>query len=264
MRCFQGMILALLFACAPKTPAPVSSVATAVIAVPEVLPDADILLARALEVAGGAAALEKIQTLRTTGHITMSAQGIVAPITVLQQVPGYVYTRLELPGIGVMEEGIIDGVAWASDPISGPRIKGGLEAVQGLRLADLHLDAHLADVYPTRVTIGQSQAGAYAVWEVKLVPTEGPEEVALIDRHSGRRVGMRMTAVSVMGPVPMARLYTEFREVGGVSFPVRIEQSQGPITTVMQIDEIEVDASDFAPIPLPAEIQALIAPSATP
>lgn len=257
---FFWMILGLLLACAPKTPDAVGSAVTTA----EILPEADVLLDRALELNGGAAALGQIKSLRSTGTITMSAQGIVAPITVLQQVPGYVYTRLELPGLGIMEEGVSDGVAWANDPISGPRLKSGVERVQALRQADLQLDAHLADVYPTRRTLGSSTAGAWQVWEVSLKPVEGPEEIVLIDKATGRRVGVRMSAATVMGPIPMSMLYTAFREVGGVQFPVRIEQSQGPVTTVMQLHDIAVDAPDFAPLPLPEDIQALISQSQSP
>lgn len=261
MRALLTLCLAALCGCGPKEK---DAVASAGDAAAVALPDADALLAGALAAAGGAEALERVTTLRTTGTVQMSAQGILAPIVVLQQVPGYVYTRLELPGLGVMEEGVWQGVAWASDPISGPRLKTGVEAAQALRQADLALDAHLAQHYPTRQTVGASTVGGAPVWEVRLVPAEGPEEIALIDQASGRRVGVRLTAASVMGPIPMTMLYTEFREVEGIHFPVRIEQSQGPISTVMQIDDIQINAADFRPAPLPAEIQSLLRASTDP
>lgn len=230
----------------------------------EALPSADALIARAVEASGGEAALRAHRSYRMTGTFQMQAQGIAGQMSIWANADGEMYSRVTLEGIGVMEEGVRGDLAWSRDPLTGPRVKSGIEAVQAKRAADFYQLLSLDERYPTRETLRLGQLEGQPVYEVRLVPAEGPEEIAYFDVSSGLEVGSKMTLQTAMGDVTVTSINGDFRSTGGVLLPFQTRMVNSLMTSSVTWTEIVWDPADLGMPPVPDEVLALAASAAGP
>jgi hypothetical protein len=244
------LILGGLTACGPKKTHDVADVLLPV-------PSVDEILSHAVEAAGGEAVLRAHQSARFEGQMRMAAQGITAPMTLLQRAPSTSYSRVELPGVGVMEEGVEGDLAWARDPLTGPRLKEGVEKAQAIRGADLTYLLDIATHYPTREVVGPRVIEDHAVWELRLVPVEGEPELAWFDRQTYDWVGGRMTVESAMGKRQITTISDDYREVDGERVPFHMTISNALMSTEILWTQISFNVPDLAIPPVPDEIRAL-------
>lgn len=227
-------------------------------------PSATDVLAAAVRASGGEEALRAHQSCRMTGTFSMAAQGITGQMTLWSTAQGQVYSRVELEGIGRMEEGVDGGVPWSKDPLTGPRIKEGVEAVQALRAADFHQLLNLATHYPSAETVGRGTLEGAAVYELRLTPTEGPPETWYFDVQSGLPVGSKVTLQTAMGDVTVTSVNSDFREIGGQVVPTQTTMTNSLMSTSIRWTEIVWDPPDLGMPPLPDDVRALIPPAASP
>lgn len=254
MRLSPGLIILALCcvpACGPKKTHDVADVLLPV-------PPVDEILSHAVQAAGGEAAIRAHQSVRFEGQMHMSAQGITAPMALVQKAPSTSYSRIELPGVGVMEEGVEGDLAWAKDPLSGPRIKEGVEKVQALRSADPYYLLNLRHYYPVLETKGMTELEGRKVWELRMVPTQGAEEIGLFDVESGDWIGSRMTVETAMGKIVVTTLNDEFREVGGVRVPCRTRVMNALMSSEIVWTSVSWDVPDLVIPAVPDDVRALM------
>ncbi len=68
-----------------------------------------------------------------------------------------------------------------------------------------------------------------------------------------------------MGQIPGSMTMSDWREVGGIKYPHKMVQKQGPQTFELLIDKIDLDPQlDPATFALPPEIAALQKPATPP
>ena len=101
----------------------------------DALPSAESLLDRFAQVTGGKQAYENRKTEFTRGTMEAAAQGLKGTVTRYMDANRNYYSSLEIAGIGMVETGVHDGVAWERSDILGPRIMEGVERAQALREA---------------------------------------------------------------------------------------------------------------------------------
>lgn len=224
----------------------------------EPLPTADALIARAVEAMGSEAAIRAHTSLLMEGEMRMVAQEIVAPMVVMQQAPSTWYSRVELPGVGLMQEGVEGDVAWADDPLSGPRLKEGVEKAQAMRSADPYYLLNLRAHYPTLETLGRAEVEGRPVYELRAVPELGAEEIMLFDVENGLLLGGRMTVENAMGSVTITTLSDDFREVGDLLVPFRTRVMNSLMSIEMRWTRVVFDAPDLVIPPMPDAVRALV------
>jgi len=93
----------------------------------DALPSAETVLNHFLEATGGRAAYEKLHNQVQHGTVEFSAQGIKGSMTIYEAAPDQNRIVIELAGIGKIEQGSSNGVAWENSVLQGPRIKDGQE-----------------------------------------------------------------------------------------------------------------------------------------
>jgi len=96
------------------------------------LPKGEAILDKYIEVTGGKAAYAKLHSEISTGTMEMAAMGLKGTLTAYSAEPNRRLAEFTLPGIGKMLDGTNGDVAWATNPIQGPRIKEGDEKGQAL------------------------------------------------------------------------------------------------------------------------------------
>ncbi len=250
-----ALAVAVPVGCGPKKVAPETQEAVT-------LPTPDALIARAIAQSGGEAALRAHQSVVFEGQMRMQAQGIVAEMRLMQKAPAELYSRVELPGVGVMEEGVERGVAWARDPLSGPRIKEGVERAQALRSADPSYLLNLHQHFPVMETKGRGELEGRAVWELRMVPAEGAEELGYFDVETGDWTGSRVTVETAMGKILITTLNGDYRVVDGVRIPHHLRVVNALMSTEILWTSVTFDPPDLVFPPMPDDVRALISAGA--
>ncbi len=84
--------------------------------------DARAILQQFVDATGGVEAYEAVKSQKQVGTLELPAMGITGELKILTRQPADIRITIDLPGVGLFEQGVIDGVGWAIDPFNGPRI----------------------------------------------------------------------------------------------------------------------------------------------
>jgi len=224
------------------------------------LPSGDAVIARYIEATGGKAAYDKVHNSVSTGRMMMPAQGINGKITMYEAEPGKNYTSVDIPGIGLVEDGTDGTVAWEKSALQGARIKTGDEKAFAIRTADSQSKyINLKKYYKSVETIDMDQIDGKPCYKVVQTPAEGKPETAYYEKDSGLLVKETGAMASPMGEIPFETEIGDYRQEGPLLVPHKMSQS-----FVGQKMLIVVDSTKFnTEIPkdrfdLPAEVKALI------
>jgi|HubBroStandDraft_1064217.scaffolds.fasta_scaffold165352_2 hypothetical protein len=229
----------------------------------EELPKAEAILDRYVEVTGGKGAYEKRKNAIETGTIEIKAQGLRGTYTRYSAEPAEAYSIAEIEGVGKIEDGIHNGIAWDKNPMLGPQIKKGMEKAQYLRESTFNSPLHWRELNSKVETVGTEMVDGELCYKVVLTPTEAPPETMYFQKKSGLAVKTVATVVSSMGEAPVEMLASDYRTWGGVMAFSKITQKLAGQEIVITIQDVKTNQ----PIPpdrfeLPAEIKALLTKAA--
>lgn len=223
------------------------------------LPKAETIIDRSIEATGGKAAYEKRTSEITTGTMEFAAQGLKGTVMQYSAPPDKSYTVIELDGIGKIESGTIDGMAWDKNAMTGPHIKSGEEKTQSLRDAMFNGAVKWRTIYPKVETVGIETIDGEECYKVVMTPAEGKPVTAYYQKKSGLAVKRTQTAVNQMGEIPMEVMVSDYKDFGGLLTPTKMIQKAMGQEIVMTITSVknneEIPADKFEP---PAEIKALL------
>lgn len=222
------------------------------------VPSAESILDRFVEVTGGQAAYENLSSTVARGTMEIAAAGITGQLEIYTK-RGLQYTKVELPGVGVIESGVRDGVAWESSVITGPRILTGAEAELTILGADPAASAHWRDIYTRVEATGVEEVRGESAYRVSQTMESGFSLTAFYSVDSGLLLKQQMTLQTAVGEIPMQQFFEEYGEFGGIRSARRIMIDQG----VAQVFLTFTDAQTNVDIPderfaLPEAVQALL------
>ena len=225
----------------------------------EALPKAESILDRYVEVTGGKAAYEKLKNLTETGVLELAAQGLKGTITRYTAPPAEEYAVTEIEGVGKIEEGLHDGIAWERNPMMGPHVKSGAEKAQALRAGTFNESIRWRELYPSVETMGTEVVDGEICYKLILTPKEGHPETRYFQKKSGLAVKIATIATSQMGDVPFEAFSSEYKSFGGVSIPTKLTQKFGGQEIIITIQDVKINQAlpkdRFEP---PADIKALL------
>ncbi len=238
----------------------ISIAALAAFAAPqETLPKAETILDRYVEVTGGKAAYAKRTSEITTGTMEFTAQGLKGTMVRYSAPPDKSYASIELDGIGKIEQGSIDGVAWDKNAMTGPHIKSGEEKTQSLRDATFNSTLNWRSIYPKVETAGVETIDGEVCYKVIQTPVDGKPVTTYYQKKSGLAVKQTMIVVSQMGESAVEATMSDYKNLGGVLTPTKMTQKMAgqefSITILSVKVNEEIPAEKFDP---PAEIKALL------
>lgn len=233
--------------------------ATVIHAADEALPEADKVLDHYVEVTGGKEAYAKHKSEIESGALEYPAQGIKAKITRFAAEPDSYLASVEITGIGKMDTGVTDGVAWDNSIVLGARLKSGDEKALALREATFNATLHWRKLFPKVETTGIETVDGEVCYKVLLTPAEGRAETRYYSRESGLLLKATTVAVTQMGEVPVEMRFSGYKEWNGVRTPSVITQKAAGQEFTITIESVrvneEIPAGKFA---LPAEIRAIL------
>jgi hypothetical protein len=233
--------------------------AVALPAAEETAPAAEKILDRYIEVTGGRAAHEKVKSAIVTMTMSMPAQGMKANITSYTITPKKHYVAVEIPGVGLMEEGSDGVVAWSKNAMMGPRLKEGEEKEIAFRSNAMDKEVKWREYYTSAETAGVETADGKTLYKVVMTPKVGSTETRYYDKETGLMVKMAMKQKTPMGEIPSETAFSDYKSFDGILGPTKMAVKAGPQEMQMTIDSIKFNADIPADkFQIPADVQALI------
>ncbi len=225
------------------------------------LPTADAVLDRYVEVTGGKAAYEGLKTEMTSGVMEMKAQGIKGKMNGFRNAQNFSYNVVEIDGVGKIEEGFHEGIAWEKSAMGGPRVKTGEEKAFYMREAILARDARWRDVYTKVELMGEDTIDGVACYKLLLTPKEGSRtETQFFEKVTGYRKRIAMVMSTPMGDLPVESTLSDYKEFGGFKIPSKVSTKMAGQELSVTISSMEfnkdIPASRFVP---PADVKAIAA-----
>lgn len=224
------------------------------------LPAAETILERFVEATGGKAAYEARKTEVVTGTVEFAAAGLKGSMESYFEEPGKFYMAMNLAGIGKIESGLIDGVAWENSVLQGARIKTGEEREQAIREAAMNGTYRWRDFFAKAETVGEETVEGEPCYKVVLTPAQGSPETMYFEEKSGLMRKTALVAASQLGNIAAESISTEYKKFDGILAPAKVTEKvagqEFTITIETMKENQEIPAGKFA---LPAEVKALLA-----
>jgi hypothetical protein len=224
------------------------------------VPTGESLIRRCIEKEGGAQSMERAQITVMTGTVEVVGRNITGPFEIDQQGEKS-YTKLELAGIGKIEEGFDGTVAWESNLLQGTRIKEGDELEATRRASRVSILGDWKDYYKSAVTKGPADVEGKPAWQVEMTPTKGHGvEEFYFDRESGLLVKMTQTMPTSFGDIPMEMTLGDYRPVDGILTPFLMDQSAMGQNMALHVEKVTYNAKiPPATFDLPPAVKELVA-----
>ncbi|MFU8829090.1 MAG: hypothetical protein ACNA8P_06605 [Phycisphaerales bacterium] len=224
------------------------------------LPKGIDIIKKYVEVTGGEAAYKNISSRVTKARFAIPMAGIDSDMTIYQQAPNKMATKLNLGPMGSHETATNGTEAWEVSTMTGPRLLSDEEAKTLLRQAAFDAQLNPEKYYTTIETVRTTDFAGEKVYEVKLISKGGSETTQFYSIESGLLVGQRSLEASQMGQIESRVTISDYRDVQGIKLPFKsnIEVPAMGMTQTMTITSIEhnkeIDPKVFA---MPDEIKAL-------
>lgn len=222
----------------------------------QTLPPAQQIVDKYTQAVGGRAALGRFNSRHTVAEMSMPAMGMSMQVEVFQARPNKVVTKMT-SSMGNFSGGYDGTVAWANDPMQGPRVLSGAELNQTLSRSDFDSNLDMTAAFPTMQTVGERTVGGQPCWDVRMVSKYGTEMRNCFDKTSGLLVATVAKQVSAMGEVETEITYSDYQTFDGIKMPTKTTMNMGGqqlVTTLKTVSHEAIPASTFE---LPAEVKAL-------
>lgn len=224
------------------------------------LPTPETILDHFVEVTGGKVAYESRKNEVVTGTVNFAAAGLKGTMVTYYQEPDKYYMSMDLAGVGKLETGLADGVAWENSLLQGPRIKTGEEKAQAVREAAMNGSYHWRDLFAKAETVGEEDVEGEPCYKLVLTPAKGNAVTMYFEKKSGLMRKTSVVAASQLGDIPAESFSKEYKRFDGILAPAKITEKVAGQEFTITIDSMkanqDIPASQFA---LPEEVRALLA-----
>lgn len=224
------------------------------------LPTAESLLDRFIEVTGGKAAYEARTSEVTTGTVSFAAMGLKGTMVTYYEGSGKYYMAMDLAGVGKIETGLVEGVAWENSVLQGPRIKTGEERDQAIREGNMNGTYHWRDLFAKAETTGEEDVEGEPCYKVVMTPAKGSPVTMFFEKNSGLMRKTSVIAASQLGDIAADSISKEYKNFDGILEPAKVTEKAAGQEFTITIDTVKtneaIPAEKFA---LPEEVKALLA-----
>lgn len=221
-------------------------------------PSAREIVDRFIERSGGRLAFKAVRSVQVTGSFTLTGQQLRGDVELLAARPDRLLTRINMTGLGRMEEGFDGTVGWSIDPLRGPSLVTGRALAERTDAAwfdgVLYEPDHIAEL----TLVGREDFDKRPVYRVRSVSKRGTETFHLFDVDSGLRIGTEARRDMPIGIVPATTFYREYRRYGLLLYPSTVVQRALGQEQIFRFTNYRFDTVPGNAFDLPAPIRALI------
>lgn len=224
----------------------------------DTLPPAKTLIAKAAAATNASSVMAKHQSVRTKGRFEMPAQGVSGDLEISQARPNRTIMRINISGIGVIENGFDGTTAWQLNPMQGPRIMTGKELDAVREEASFGTSSRMGPNVASAETVERTQMNGEACYKVKVVWKSGRETMDCYSVASGLLIATVGKQESPMGTVEITNLVSDYKDFGGQKIATRLTQQAMGQEQVLVLTSVDYDAAPDSTFRMPAAIKALV------
>lgn len=220
----------------------------------------DAILARFAKAVDPEGKLATMPGMRSEATMEMPAAGIKASVVAVQRRPNQTAITIDIPGLGQMRQGFDGTIAWATDPMQGPRIMTGSEASSMSDGADFRAMTRPADLFTSSVLVGEVEIDGEKCVRLKHTWKSGRETTDCYSVASGLIIETLAKQSSPQGELETSQRLSDYRSVGGVMMPFKAVVSVMGMQQIVTTLSVSVSEQDVSLVAAPAEVQALKKP----
>ncbi len=211
---------------------------------------AEQILERSIEAAGGREAYAKLTSTMAKGVMEFSEQHLHGVIEFYAKAPNKRLVVTNIENLGEFRQGFDGQTAWMDNPLGGLRRLEGAEAARIRLEADFHRPLKWPELYSKIELAGKETVAGRPAYVVRLTPKEGRPVTHYYDAENFLLLRQDMVQETSQGEIAVQAVMSDYRDVGGVKTPHRIEQRLPMGKIVIQFSEIrnnvELDDARFA------------------
>jgi hypothetical protein len=223
------------------------------------LPNAEELVERHIYESGGIDAFGALKTQRITGTLTFLSSNTEAHVDTWASDGGRYYQSVDVPGLGMQEEGSDGSVVWERSPALGPRVKPhSARAGLGVTMDAAQVIAWRLQIKQVR-TEAREQIDGRDCYRVRLVPRgNSPPLLRWYDRQTGMLYRTQTALSTDMGALPTVMTFEEYRNVAGLKWPTRIRMAVSGQNLLFSVSDVKLNEPiESAVFELPLEVKQI-------
>ena len=219
--------------------------------------EAKEVVARYVKALGGESAIRKQKSRMMKGELSDAMMGS-APVVIYFAAPNRMLMEMEIPEAGQARYGFDGEVAWNVLPVYGPAVLDDEQREATRDQADFYGEVNFDKRFKSMEAKGEREFDGVKCYALKMVSQKDDESTYFFEVDSGLLRGTTPIQDAGMGPMEMISIHKEYKEFGGVKFPVHTEIEMMGMVRSMKFTTIEIDTVKDEIFALPAEIKALI------
>ena len=195
----------------------------------------------------------------TQGEWDLAGANLKGKMTIYQAAPALLHVKINVPGIGEMQQGFNGKIGWTINPMQGAMLASGKELEQAKRDATFNLLAHMMKSYKSATTKKVTTFGGEECYQVELVTPSDDVSQAFYSKKTGLFRGMTMKAATPLGEIETSSTYSDYKEFGGVKIAtVQVVSAMGQTQTLTFKNITFNDVDKSTAFALPAKIETLV------
>jgi hypothetical protein len=224
---------------------------------PAALPPAKDLIAKFVAATNAGPVMAKHQSVRTKGRFEMAAQGVSGDLEISQARPNKTIMKINITGLGGIEQGFDGTTAWSIDPMQGPRVKTGKELDAIREETTFGATSRAGPNVASAETVEKTEMNGESCYKVKVVWKSGRENFDCYSAATGFLIATVGKQDTPMGSVEVTNLISDYKDFGGQKIATRLTQQVMGNEQVLIINSVDYDAADPVAFEMPAAIKAL-------
>ena len=216
------------------------------------------LLARFIDATGGEEAWRSHTSSTYKGKFGISAMGMEGDMVVYAAAPNKVSIRIEMAGMGSMNQGYNGEAGWSENPMTGSALLEGDQLDQMVEQANFYGPLVYDEIYPSQETVELSEFNGESAYKLRLLNAAGKETLQYFSEESGLLIGTQGMQSSDMGEAEVIAVIGDYKDFDGLKLPSKTTAEVMGMEITQTIDEVtwdEVPENAFEP---PPSIKALM------
>jgi hypothetical protein len=222
------------------------------------LPPARDVVARFVSALGGAEAYKAVKSARARGTMQIPSMQVTGTVEVMTARPARHLARVNINGIGPVEQGYDGKVGWSINPIAGPSLMVGRELIETADGAWFDGPLHEPDHVREMTTVARVTFDGKPAIKIKVVLVSGSEQFEYFDVETGLQIGMEADRATPQGVLPLTHIFRDYKKFGAVMQASTLVERAAGIETVLTLTSVEFDVVPDDTFAIPAQIKALI------
>ncbi|MEM6472159.1 MAG: hypothetical protein AAF802_21535 [Planctomycetota bacterium] len=205
------------------------------------LPGAREIFQKHLDAIGDSAAIAKVKNQKMTGKISMPAMGINGTLEIIQVKPDKIATVMEMPQVGKTTQ-VFDGeVGWIDSAMMGMQMMTDEQIAQTKTQMAVETMQGFKDTFKKARVVAKAEFDGAMAYQMDATTKTDTEMSMFFDVETGLMRGMKMTAATPMGDMPMEIMMRDYKVTGPMKMSRTTVIKAGPTEMVMTIESVDLD-----------------------